>query len=98
MIEQIGVKRKARARHLRLITPDDPAERGCQLSLQVLSSAPQAAGEPAFTMKRLEELLDGKGATTDTREPDVIRVAPAPLYNSYFDVAQFVQALDEALG
>jgi kynureninase len=60
-----------------VITPANPAERGAQLSLIV------PGGKEAFN--RLTE----RGVIADWREPDVIRVAPAPLYNSFEDVRQF---------
>jgi kynureninase len=48
-------------------------------------------------MKRLGSLLDERGATVDEREPDIVRVAPAPIYNSYRDVQRFVSLLAECL-
>ena len=68
---------------LEIITPPDPERRGCQLSLRV--RAGRAAG------RRLFESLSDSGVITDWREPDIIRIAPAPLYNSYEDCWQFVQ-------
>ncbi len=60
---------------LEIITPRDPGQRGCQLSLRVRSGA-----------KDLLQALAAKGAIADFREPDVIRVAPAPLYTSFHEV------------
>lgn len=65
-----------------IITPRDPAERGCQLSIQVKDAD-----------KSLFERITAAGVIADWREPDVIRVAPIPLYNSYMDVYRFVQIL-----
>lgn len=64
---------------LRIITPADPQQRGCQLSIQV------RGGD-----KSLFQQLSNEGVIADWREPDVIRVAPVPLYNSFEDVYHFV--------
>jgi kynureninase len=68
-----------------ILTPTDPTKRGCQLSLR-LHDHPR---------ERLE-VLRQNGVVCDFREPDVIRVAPVPLYNSYHDVWQFVQILSSS--
>jgi kynureninase len=65
-----------------IITPRDPAQRGAQLSL--------LTGENG---KQLFEQLTQKGVIADWREPNVIRVAPAPLYNTYGEVYEFVRLL-----
>ncbi|XP_076871823.1 kynureninase [Brachyhypopomus gauderio] len=72
---------------VRIITPRDPAQRGCQLSLSF--STPVRA-----VFKELEK----RGVACDMREPDVLRVAPVPLYNSFTDVHRFVAVLGSALG
>ena len=71
---------------INIITPKSPQERGCQLSIQVKD-----------TNKQLHTLLTQSGVISDWREPDVIRVAPAPLYNSYQDVYKFIQRLKKIL-
>ncbi|MBI2380681.1 MAG: kynureninase [Gammaproteobacteria bacterium] len=71
--------------HIAIITPESPAERGCQLSLTVASD--QMSG------KVLHEKMEAAGITCDWREPNVIRVAPTPLYNSYADAWHFVDIL-----
>jgi kynureninase len=71
---------------INIITPKNPEERGCQLSIQVKSAD-----------KELHTQLTKSGVISDWREPDVIRVAPAPLYNSYQDVFEFVQRLKKVL-
>ena len=71
-----------------ILTPRDPRRRGSQLSLQVKSTAP---GRTVF------ERLQAAGVTCDWREPDVIRVAPVPLYNRYEEVHRFVELLRKAL-
>lgn len=65
-----------------VITPRDPARRGCQLSL-LIHDRP----------KELLAALQAQGVVCDFREPNVIRVAPVPLYNSFHDVWQFAQVL-----
>ncbi|KAK7206777.1 kynureninase 1 (L-kynurenine hydrolase 1)(Biosynthesis of nicotinic acid protein 5-1) [Myxozyma melibiosi] len=70
-----------------IITPSDPAQRGAQLSLLF---------KPGL-MDKVHAHLDASAITTDERKPDVIRVAPTPLYNSYSDVVKFVEGLKTAL-
>jgi kynureninase len=72
-----------------IVTPSAASERGCQLSLRVARS-PAAA-------KRSHELLTAAGVVADWREPDVLRLAPTPLYNSYSDVFAAVLALSHAV-
>jgi kynureninase len=67
-----------------LLTPDDPARRGCQLSLRFASR-----GEA----RRVFDRLRAAGIVADLREPDVLRVAPVPLYNGYEDVWRCAAAL-----
>ena len=71
---------------IQIITPRDPAQRGCQLSLLVREHP-----------KEVLEQLHAKGASCDFREPNVLRVAPVPLYNSYSDVWHFVEVLTQLL-
>jgi len=63
-----------------------PKERGCQLSIRVKNGN-----------KDLFDTITKKGVIADWREPDVIRVAPIPLYNSFKDVFNFYSILKEAL-
>ncbi len=69
-----------------IITPRDPQQRGCQLSIRVKNAD-----------KLLHERIVERGVYADWREPDVIRVAPAPLYNSFSDVYRFAEILSECL-
>ena len=71
-----------------IITPKEQEHRGAQLSLKL---------EPGLLDVILKE-LEERGVVVDERRPDVIRVAPAPLYNSYEDCWGFVHAFAEALG
>jgi kynureninase len=66
---------------INIITPNDPNQRGCQLSLVI------PGGKAIF------ESISQKGVVCDWREPDVIRVAPHPLYNQYSEVYNFVQII-----
>ena len=69
-----------------VITPRDPEQRGCQLSMRVRNAD-----------KNLFDSITKNGIAVDWREPDVIRVAPAPLYNSFADVFRFVTILRDCL-
>lgn len=75
---------------LEIVTPLEPERRGCQLSLRVRAGRDQG--------RRLFEHLERSGAVPDWREPDVIRVAPVPLYNSYTDCARLVGLIAEWAG
>jgi kynureninase len=72
-----------------IITPGDPGQRGCQLSLRI--------ARPAAAAKRCQEQLSAAGVIGDWREPDVLRLAPIPLYNSFADVFAAVDILAQAL-
>jgi len=69
-----------------VITPRDPEQRGCQLSIRVKNAD-----------RSLHEKIVARGVYADWREPDVIRVAPAPLYNSFEDVYRFSEILRSCL-
>jgi kynureninase len=77
------------APRVRIITPRDARARGCQLSLRIAGGA--AAGRRVF------EALRAAGVVCDWRSPDIIRVAPVPLYNRFEDVARFAQHLERLL-
>ena len=68
---------------INIITPE---QRGCQISISVKNGN-----------KDLFNEITKRGVIVDWREPDVIRVAPVPLYNSYLDVYNFYQVLKEIL-
>lgn len=65
-----------------IITPQQPSSRGCQLSILMKKNG-----------RKIFNALEKRGIHTDWREPDVIRVAPVPLYNSYQDVFRFAVEL-----
>ena len=70
-----------------ILTPRDPAVRGCQLSIRVLQ-------QPNDVFARLGQ----RGIVVDFREPDVIRVAPVPLYNTFEDAWVFAEEFVRAVG
>ena len=72
-----------------IITPSAPEQRGCQLSLRL--------ARPAAEARRCHEALTAAGVIGDWREPDVLRLAPIPLYNSFADVLAAVDILAQAL-
>ena len=80
LIDDIGDER------ISIITPRDPDQRGCQLSIRVKNAD-----------KSLYERIVERGVYADWREPDVIRVAPVPLYNSFADVWKFAEILKDCL-
>lgn len=69
-----------------IITPSDPEARGAQLSLLF-----HKHGRAVF------DWLSQNGVIADWREPDVIRVAPVPIYNSFEDVYRFAELLTQGL-
>jgi kynureninase len=71
---------------VRIITPREPGDRGCQLSLRVPGG------------RRVLERLVAAGVVCDWREPDTLRVAPVPLYNRFEDVWRFSEQLTQVLG
>ena len=71
---------------LEIITPAEPARRGAQLSLRVAGGRERG--------RELFDYLRDTGILGDWREPDVIRISPAPLYNRYSDVHRFVEDVE----
>lgn len=67
---------------IRIITPSNPKERGCQLSLVAKENG-----------KKVFDYLSKNHVIADWREPNVIRVAPTPLYNTFEEVFRFVELL-----
>ena len=72
--------------YYKLLTPANPNERGCQLSLFMIQNG-----------KKVFERLAGAGVIADWREPNVMRLAPVPLYNSFEDVFRFAEIFIKAL-
>ena len=75
---------------LQIATPRDIERRGAQLSLRVVGGREQG--------RALFEYLADAGVLGDWREPDVIRISPAPLYNSHADVLRFAHAVEDWRG
>lgn len=76
------------ARQVSMLTPRAPERRGCQLSLRV-----ERGGANALSGR----LRDEYGVVTDAREPDVVRIAPVPLYSTYHDCWRAASALADLI-
>ena len=73
-------------KHLKIITPSFLSERGCQLSLLIDEKG-----------KQIFDIISGEGLICDWREPNVIRLTPVPLYNSFEDVFRAGEILKRAI-
>lgn len=80
------IAKKHQGLSFEIITPKDKDQRGSQLSILT----------KGFGKKMFNQLME-KGVIADWREPNVIRIAPVPIYNSYSDAYRFGQALEEIL-
>ena len=65
-----------------IVTPTDPAARGCQLSLTVKTG-----------IQGLQQQLTREGFICDFRKPNILRIAPTPLYNTFMDVWELATTL-----
>jgi kynureninase len=72
--------------HYQIITPSEKEQRGCQLSIFLKSKG-----------KKVFEKITKAGVVADWREPNVIRVAPVPLYNTFEEVFRFGEIFKSAL-
>jgi kynureninase len=68
-----------------IITPANPAERGAQLSVLF---------HPGL-LDQVQHYIEERGVVVDERKPDVLRIAPAPLYNSFHDIHRFITVFHE---
>ncbi|HSE49145.1 MAG TPA: kynureninase [Terriglobales bacterium] len=82
-----GLLDEQRSEKFEIITPREPERRGAMLAIRIRKNGRGV----------VEKLLE-QGVFTDFREPDILRVTPAPLYNSYRDVAGFVEKFVSAVG
>jgi kynureninase len=82
LLNDIDPERK----YFNILTPSNPKERGCQLSIFMLQNG-----------KKVFQKLTKAGIIADWREPNVIRVAPVPLYNSFEDVYRFSEVFASAV-
>lgn len=79
-----GINNEGKSKSFEMITPANPKDRGAQISLLATHNG-----------RELFEKLTQAGVIADWREPNVIRVAPVPLYNSFEDVYRFAEILRE---
>ncbi len=70
--------------HYQIITPSEPHRRGAQISIQVLGDG-----------QALQSSLADAGIVTDFRPPDVVRIAPTPLYNTFDEIHRFAEVLEK---
>lgn len=85
VVQDVALRNRA-THKVAVITPAEPHRRGAQLSIEVREGG-----------KRLFDALVRQGVVADWREPHVIRLAPAPLYNTFEEVYHFGQCLENAL-
>ncbi|KAL7948852.1 pyridoxal phosphate-dependent transferase [Trichoderma barbatum] len=88
LLDQINADGDAAKPFFKIITPRDPAQRGTQLSVLLREGL----------LDNIAEALEENGVMCDKRKPDVLRVAPVPLYSRFEDVWKFMQILRGALG
>jgi len=77
-----------------VVTPSEKARRGCQLSVRIRGRS----GEEKGGMREINSALKERGVICDVREPDLLRVAAAPLYNTYGEAVRFVEILAAVVG
>jgi kynureninase len=86
LVEKVGEERFKG--NLSIVTPRADDAHGCQLSIRVKPGAANSA-------KQIQQALMGKGVVADFREPDIVRIAPVPLYNTFADCLRFARTLSE---
>ena len=90
LLDTLPIQTSAAEPLYQIITPRTPHERGAQLSVKLTD-------QRLLPIENVLTRLESGGVVVDERKPDVIRVAPAPLYNSYGDVWRFAQVFSGAL-
>lgn len=85
LLDELSAKYKDTC-HFEIITPRDKTKRGCQLSILLHGQG-----------KELFNFISDEGVVADWREPNVIRVAPVPMYNSFEDVYYLAVAIEDYL-
>jgi len=80
------INKNASEKIIDIITPANEAERGCQVSMLMLKNG-----------KNIFEALKKEGVIADWREPNVIRVAPVPLYNSFEEIYKFGEIISKMI-
>ena len=73
-------------KHFLILTPANPGERGCQVSILMKQKG-----------RRVFDKITNAGVLADWREPDVIRVAPVPLYNTFTELLKFSEIFGKSL-
>ena len=84
-LELLLTSRLGLGQYIHIFTPPRSEERGCQLSITFRNC----------DIGQMYDLLKRRGVICDIRKPDVMRIAPTPLYNSYCDVYDFVCILED---
>ena len=82
-----SINKDQKEKIIEVITPTNENERGCQISLLMLKRGREVFNE-----------LAKSGVVADWREPDVIRIAPVPLYNTYEDLWKFGNIVNKLIG
>lgn len=89
LIERLGARKTHGPPDAQFITPREVGARGCQISIRI--------GGAATRGRRVFERLWARGVVCDWRDPNVIRVAPVPLYNTFEEVFRFSEHLSDVL-
>jgi kynureninase len=80
------INNRHKSKQIEIITPANPGERGCQVSMLMMKQG-----------RKFFDELTSRGVIADWREPNVIRVAPVPLYNRFEDIWKFGNLMESML-
>lgn len=86
LLEKAILSSHTLSENTKIVTPSNPNERGCQLSIYLLNHG-----------KEIFDRLKDRGVILDWREPNVLRVAPVPLYNNFVETIKFAQILENII-